>query len=222
LLSRDFHPARNAKLSWRTNVLHRNSRTISAFLLRWLRPGQKGIRRRLRLIIYIGIAGVYIFQIVAIDWSTALTFPNIIWNQRPITIIALWLFIPCAYLLLHTWRSSEIYPFKLVAYLSGFMFSLYLLFFYVFWIYPTLPQEFGGMRPRCAYIDIEISKISDKTLKEVFIDSVIVNNPNVIRSERVDVLYVGSEVIIIKPQSSITQTVYEIRKENISSIVWCE
>lgn len=93
---------------------------------------------------------------------------------------------------------SRLYKF-FVLYLGGLVLMLAGLLFYLETIYPNLPQEFGGVRPRFAYLEVKKDQFSIETLKSMTPASVKSTlNGVVIRTKKVEVLYWGGGVAIIR------------------------
>jgi hypothetical protein len=102
-------------------------------------------------------------------------------------------------------------------YFGVLMFVLLGLTFYIERVYPNFPQEFGGVRPRCAYLDLVKSQVSDETLQGIVPSDAIKSGQPVVRSLKVDVLYAGSSVILVRSN----EKVYEIAKSVIPAINGC-
>jgi len=98
------------------------------------------------------------------------------------------------------------------------------LWYFVSDIYPQIPQEFGGARPRCAFIDVTGNEISSE-LREALFFSGDKTNADIVRSIQVDVYFAGSEFILVKPQNKTLQSeivTYELQKSIVQSIIWCK
>jgi hypothetical protein len=111
---------------------------------------------------------------------------------------------------------------------ASYMYALLLGFvaisIYVSFLYPLIPQEFGGLRPQSAYMDITYDQTSANTLSEIFPDDVAVNNNSVIRSKMVDIYFSGSDVILIKlhTQSGRDSQTFKVKQSIIQTLTWCE
>jgi hypothetical protein len=101
-------------------------------------------------------------------------------------------------------------------YLTFFTIIL-IISYYTLEIYPIIPQAFGGAKPRCAQLDVDMSKISTDFRSALF--SADVDTSTIRRSDAVDVYYVGDNWILVKRAPS-TET-YEIDRDVITSITWC-
>lgn len=91
-------------------------------------------------------------------------------------------------------------------------------------IYPQIPQEFGGARPRCAFVDVISNEISPELQKTLFSSANTVNT-DIIRSVQLDVYFAGNDFMLVKPHSKTPQseiTTYEIPKNVVHAITWCE
>jgi hypothetical protein len=88
---------------------------------------------------------------------------------------------------------------RFFALLYGLFFSLFVALmafhgirYYVNEIYPKLPQEFGGVKPRCAQLDISVSKLSKETNSAIMNDINQTDSKGVHRSMKVKVYFSGS------------------------------
>ena len=112
---------------------------------------------------------------------------------------------------------------------KGILFLVVLFFgflgivFYIESAYPKLPQEFGGVRPRYAYLDIVLDQTSSETLQEIVSGNTADANNTVVRSNMVDVYFSGSDVIIVKPhgQKGRDAPTYEIKQSIVKAVTWC-
>jgi hypothetical protein len=92
-----------------------------------------------------------------------------------------------------------------------------LAFIYCVELYPKIPQEFGGARPQPACLDVIKAQISNETIEGILpIDANNSNEP-VVRSLRVEVLFSGSDVVIVRSQGRV----YKITKNAIQAIATC-
>lgn len=107
---------------------------------------------------------------------------------------------------------------------------LYLSFFtamYVFVLYPAIPQEFGGVRPRCAYIDVAKDQLSVATQKEI-LPNAAESDGTVAQSYRMTVYFSGSEFMLARrdlgepPAGQPKPKLFELRKEVIKAVHWCD
>jgi hypothetical protein len=92
------------------------------------------------------------------------------------------------------------------------------LTFYVQKVYPTFPQEFGGVRPRCASLDVVKAQVSHETLQDIVSTEAIKSTQPVVRSLKVEILYSGSSVVLVRSQGRV----YEIAKNVIQTINACD
>ena len=126
--------------------------------------------------------------------------------------------------------SSKIFPF---VDLYRFMTFIFLvigfvilgLLFYQERIYTRLPQEFGGVKPRCAYLDVKMEDLSNEMREAIFTSRQLNQNTNIQRSTKLDVLFTNNNVIMIRPKQPVTGSkgiVYEIPRSNIQAISWCQ
>lgn len=92
--------------------------------------------------------------------------------------------------------------------------------------YRKLPQAFGGLRPRCVYLDVKKEEISNETLEDIFPVDAIRSSSEVVRSIKVDVFFSGGDFMRIRPhvekQEGARLRVYEIRKNIVQAVVSCQ
>lgn len=101
---------------------------------------------------------------------------------------------------------------------------------YVLVLYPAVPQEFGGVRPRCAFIDVAKDQVSGATRKEI-LPYPAESTGNVAQSYRMTVYFSGSDFMLARrapgeppagqpepPKSKL----FELRKEVIKAVHWCD
>lgn len=106
--------------------------------------------------------------------------------------------------------------FLMETYLMPILLAIIGLWGYIGYAYPSLPQELGGMKPRCAYLDIKNGQLSHETLTQILPSKSQESNETVVRSVSVQVLFAKSDAILLKPlEDSTTKSVYEIRKNAI-------
>jgi hypothetical protein len=72
----------------------------------------------------------------------------------------------------------------------------------------AMPQQLGGVHPRCAYLDIEKNTISTELRGAL--------------SVQLDVLFAGSDSIFVRPKKSDSTIVYEISRKMVQTITWCD
>lgn len=87
--------------------------------------------------------------------------------------------------------------------------------FYAQSLYPLLPQEFGGVRPRCAYLDMVKAEVSAETLAELVPVTTPQSNQTVVRSVPLELLYSGHEVMLVRAKGrvhEITRSVIQATK----------
>ncbi|MGV8175597.1 MAG: hypothetical protein ACP5OU_07845 [Methanothrix sp.] len=93
---------------------------------------------------------------------------------------------------------------------------------YIFSIYPSLPQEFGGPCPRFAYLDLTKSDLSNETLRDLLSEQDFLSTDRIIRSEVLDIYYYGADYILLKPHLNNTQrsNTFAIKQSAVKGITW--
>jgi hypothetical protein len=81
------------------------------------------------------------------------------------------------------------------------------------------------VQPRCAYVDVSPVTLSTETrvalLPELTKDTTL----SVIRSRRLDILFTNDTYLLVKTatqQQNQKPIVYELKKNTIMAITWCE
>lgn len=97
------------------------------------------------------------------------------------------------------------------------------IFLYLTVLYPVLPQEYGGVRPRAAYLDIVPDQTSANTTLEALTDILPESAGPVFRTEQLDVYFVQTDYILVKKHGQTGQetNTYEIKQSIIKAITWC-
>ena len=75
--------------------------------------------------------------------------------------------------------------------------------FYFHAAYKNLPQEFGGVKPRCSYLDIYRSSMSWETLEIIAPKNTNVTDQEVIQTKELEILFPSREEIIIRVDGEI-------------------
>ena len=109
-----------------------------------------------------------------------------------------------------------------MVFLALFLMSAGLIF--AIMLYLLMPQELGGVRPRCAYLDIETRQIS-KAIRAALLTGEKEPFIRVERFVRLDVLFPGSDFLLVRPhlaQNEPIPRVYEISRKWVPAITWCD
>jgi hypothetical protein len=97
------------------------------------------------------------------------------------------------------------------------------LIWYPFWFFPYLPQNFGGLKPRCVYLDLNKQKLSIETLKILAPHDTSLTSSGTIRTKQLSVLYSNSHRFLINATGAKQPTsIIEIEIGTINSIEWLE
>lgn len=104
---------------------------------------------------------------------------------------------------------------------------------YVSVLYPAIPQEFGGVRPRCAYLDLKTAEVSPDTLKKVAgsysasarAGAATTDPSGIATTDKLSLLFVGSDFMLVRRRevsSGQASSVYEIKEASITGLKSCE
>lgn len=151
-------------------------------------------------------------------------FTSAIWPEEPVGMIALYVFI-ATFMLLPVSKSESrflsLYQKIVTIYIIVVLGALG-VFFYITLVYPKIPQEFGGVLPRIARLDIAIDTTSKETFQEILsVNDTDINN-QVLRSRSVDVYFSSGNTLLVKAhgQKGRDTPTYEIQRDSIKAIVW--
>jgi len=102
--------------------------------------------------------------------------------------------------------------------------ALWLILGYNVQVFPRLPSELGGPKPRCARLDLDASQISPETRLQLRGNPAI-SADHVFRSVPVYLIFDGSEYVLLAERSdplSLTNRVYRLRKDAVKGVFPCE
>lgn len=99
---------------------------------------------------------------------------------------------------------------------------------YVALVYPAIPQALGGVQPRCLKLDVATQHVSAATLAALEVNATRSDGedaggasarPEVMPTEAVDVLFMGSDFVLVRPQA--TRLTVEIQRDAIRAARSC-
>ncbi len=96
--------------------------------------------------------------------------------------------------------------------------ALFAVLYFVYWVYPILPQELGGVKPRCAYLDLTRSQLSTATISALVDGDELRSSAPVVRSRRLEIPYSSSEVVMVRVQNRV----YELDRKAVEAITSCD
>ncbi|MFL6228317.1 MAG: hypothetical protein ACJ741_06025 [Pyrinomonadaceae bacterium] len=99
------------------------------------------------------------------------------------------------------------------------------LYFFVVKLYPRLPQEFGGVRPRCAFLELKRAEVSDEIQEALLPQPAPSADTQTARSVQLDVHFSDSNLMLVKPHAQpgeFRSRTFEIKKEAVRAVVWCK
>lgn len=172
----------------------------------------------------------------AISWSCLLSFLTFIFLGSyirqfaglDVTMPAFWVFLALLFFLplsskglswfLYWYRRLVIITLIIALGFGG-------IFSYFYTLYPYIPQELGGLRPRTAYLDVAKAELSKETLQEIFPSGVFDTSSEIVQSNKVNVYYSGRDFILVKlygQDQGVTRSTYEIKQSAIQAIRWSD
>lgn len=117
-------------------------------------------------------------------------------------------------------RNSMAFLFQIYAFIFAVIFFIALsivLSIYSVTLYSKIPQEFGGILPYYVCLDVEKSQLSKQTLEGILSPDGIKSKDSVAQSLKVEVLFSGSDVMLIRSQ----QKIYRISQNIIQVVSTC-
>lgn len=98
--------------------------------------------------------------------------------------------------------------------------------YYIQHIYPSLPQEFGGVSARCATLDMDSKNLSAELRASLIRTSISHDSsPVVLHTVPLKVYYANQQILLVKikhPSRGQDATkVFEINKKDVNTISWC-
>ena len=97
--------------------------------------------------------------------------------------------------------------------------------FYAESVYPVLPQAIGGGLPRCAFLDVDPTKLSEETATLIMPIPDPDSLPSIQRSLQLDVYFSNDEVLMVRSfnqRSDPDFPILEIPHTIVESISWCD
>lgn len=205
--------------SIRLIILFRNKLSV------WFGPEVTGIRHICRHVIF-AAAGIsfIIFLILDQDWLQ-INYPELSFRIQSISstimILSFFLLPPT-----RNFRLITLYRYYglLIIIVCVIIVIVVGLFIFIEAIFPNIPQEFGGPKPRCAQLDVITTQLSDETLYAILPSNATINDTRVIRSNDVNVFFSNSEFLLVSPfvkNKGNNSEIYEIKRSNLEAIIWC-
>jgi hypothetical protein len=97
---------------------------------------------------------------------------------------------------------------------------------YVYVIFPVVPQEIGGARPRCAQFDLVPDQLSQSTRQELLPTGVRSEGSSLVRSEPVAVFFETESFVLMRTipgsMDAAPHNLYKIRTAEVHNIMWCD
>ena len=83
---------------------------------------------------------------------------------------------------------------KFSLYIIVLIFTIFAMYEYALFFYPNIPHSLGGAKPRCAYLDVDISKTSVDSRSALF--GADGDTSTTRRSDALDVYYAGDNWVL--------------------------
>jgi hypothetical protein len=86
-------------------------------------------------------------------------------------------------------------------------------------VYPNVPQEIGGVKPRCGYVEISRTDASSSLARELFASNQI--EGGIVRSRKLSIFFSGGDSHVVRARHLRGAHTYELRKEIVKSVSDC-
>lgn len=110
---------------------------------------------------------------------------------------------------------------KGVAMLAPIGVALWIIVTFVTVTYAQVPQEFGGVEPRCAQLDLALSEVSADFYDALHARNSTASGMGVFRTAEVRVLFDGPSFLLLRLPGEGHTDNYQVNKDAIRAIVWC-
>ena len=112
------------------------------------------------------------------------------------------------------WTLTALYP---------ILVGILLVSVYGGFVYPILPQEYGGARPRMAYLDLDRSKLSVDTLGYLLPPKEVQAKSPTVRTVLLDVFFASKDTLLVKPRlNHHNNRTYEIPGGSVLGRTWVD
>lgn len=122
----------------------------------------------------------------------------------------------------------------------AYVFASVSLLIYVVVLYPFVPQEIGGLRPKCAILDLVTEELSKPLVKQIAPAGATLGKTAIVRSKPLEVFYHSDERFLVKLPSEYgsysvfmrlaqfyrtepigRSVTFDIKAETVKSVEWC-
>lgn len=159
------------------------------------------------------------FELASPEWSRKLAMMS-----TPVMLVSMFLLTPGAE------KSSPVL--QLFSKYGTFAAVAFVLFMTVLGLmdfasrlYPRVPQEFGGVRPRCAYVDVKTEEVSSAVQQSILPAAGPDAAGKIARSVQLDVHFSDGGLMLVKPHAErpeFRSPTFEIKKDAVQAVVWCD
>jgi hypothetical protein len=104
--------------------------------------------------------------------------------------------------------------------LTGGLIAVSAAVYFVTSLYPKVPQELGGVKPRCGYVEVDRADTSPLLARELFAGAQT-KRGIIVRSHKLLIFFSGGETYVVRLQSGRKANTYELRKDIVKSVSDC-
>jgi hypothetical protein len=90
--------------------------------------------------------------------------------------------------------------------------------FYVTIAYPNVPQEIGGVKPRCGYLDVARADASRLVAQGLFAPH---TTGVVARSRKLSIFFAGGDAYVVRVRDAEGARTYDVRKDVVKTVSYC-
>ena len=88
-------------------------------------------------------------------------------------------------------------------------------------VYPAVPQKLGGIRPRCAHLEVETSNMSKESIGMFFQNLDTELDAGTLRTGEVEIVYSRGDILMVRPPGANPSQIHQFRGGVIRAIVGC-
>lgn len=212
-----------AAVLWATITFLKHNRQIQEFFFKFLVPAMKkpSFKWFARMVIY--VVGTFFFISVWIFFRRLAPFERYSYLVLMNVVGYFYLIFGMAVERAKPKKTRFTdFVFAVETNLCGITAAACFILLYVSFIYPNLPQELGGLKPRRAYIDMAKEQISQQMLNELCSDTAVLGNTRVVRSKELNIFFAGSSFLLVRPCDVDTNQTHELQRNVVRAITWCD
>ncbi len=109
---------------------------------------------------------------------------------------------------------------KSLSYYLLISFAILAVVLYSLLLYPQIPQELGGIKPKPALLELRSATFSDQLLEQLSETSV---NSEIVRTVEVDILFYSSNRLVVRQTNEDGhKSTYDLKRDDVETIIWLD